>query len=219
MKESTMDTHNLITMLSKNAPAPRRTYIHYAGLSLLATLLCAIGLIAYTLGLRSDLLSLFSNKQQTFKYVFTTVLLLSTGLAWWQHGQIRHSIKTPLATIITVYGALLLMAMASIVKASGNTQALQTIILNSSAFWCVGVSITIATGISFMLTHLGQSQTPLNAKAHGYFAALFAISASLFAYALHCPFDEPLYIASWYSTAIILFTLIAGPILAKKSVW
>jgi hypothetical protein len=214
-----MNTNELITILSKNAPAPRRVYLRHMALSLLAALLCAIILIAYTIGLRPDLFELFSNHKQTFKYALTSVFLICSGFAWWRHGQAGRSIIYPLALITLFYILLITMAVISLIEINMDATKIKTLVFDATAFGCVGVTTALAAGISFVLLRLSQTQAPLNTRKHGYLSAFFAISMGIFAYTLHCPFDEPLYMVTWYTISLITFTLIAGPLLAHKQAW
>lgn len=212
-----MRTDELIALLATQTPPPRGVYLRRVALTLLALVAVAVAVVAATLGLRADLVDLFANGNRAFKYAFTTTLLLASGLAWWRDGKGARGGTGPLMFVLLVCGWLLILSVKSAFLT--DPAVLKATLFNRTAFYCVGVTSALALGASLILARLGRAMMPQDARTHGYLGALFAISIGLFAYALHCPADEPLYIATWYGLAVTAFTAAAGPVLARRAVW
>ena len=212
-----MQTDELINMMGGNPPDPRHVYLGQVRMILALTLCVAVAVVGLTIGFRADFANLFADPETFFKYGFATVMLVASGLAWWRHGQPGRTASGPLMFISLFMGWLLIMCVRSYYTKP--FEVLKTAVMESEGIRCAGIIFGLAICILPVLMRLNRRLAPPDAATHGYLSALFASSIGLFAFALHCPHDEPLYVAVWYVGSLIASTVIAGRFAARRASW
>lgn len=206
-------THTAHTHQQPVLDAPHATA--YRALVDLVSLFCALFVVVFvTMGLRSDLFFALDNFDAIFKALFVVVFAGGAGLAWWRHTQLGRSAEQPLMFVLLMFGWLLIMAVHSfyttdsanlqaILFASGGPRAAITI-------FCLGAAATLG------LMRISCPVTAGGTGTQAYVSAFFGIGMATYAYALHCPHDEPLYVAVWYGSAVAAFMGLVAPLLAAR---
>lgn len=213
-----MHTDELLALLASQAPEDRGAYLRRVRFALTATLIAAILFIAATIGLRDDLIvAFFSDPNRVFKYGFSFVVMVASGLAWWRSGQPGRSTKGPLMFVALFCGWLLVACVSSIY--GQNFDALRTQVMDPTGKLCSITIFGLGIPILYVLMRLNRAMAPVDTRAHGYLTALFSSSIAMFAFSLHCSHDHPLYIAIWYVGAVVLAVAVKGRVAMRRARW
>jgi hypothetical protein len=212
-----MRTDDLICMMAKSPPCScvkRNARIWLRVAVLFAAFLT---IVAGLLGFRADLAAMPHNPAMMFKYAFLAAVMVGSGIAWWYSGHPGRTYR------ISFYGLIFLgtfLACAGLHSAYTQSWAEMTVnVFDYTAFFCVGFIALYAAVGSAILCCITKCMAPTNERVHAFMTALFASSLGALAYGLHCPHDDPAYLALWYGGTALVFTLIATPILKKKQSW
>lgn len=211
-----MKTDELILALAADA--------HPQGLSLAAGLAVAVGLgavvaalgMALTLGLRADVLaSLLSSPRFVFKFVETGAVAfvaarLALGLARPAGRGNSALLLVPLGLLAGAVG----LELFSVPEASW----LARLVGVNWAVCLVAVPLLSLGPLALLLAALKRG-APESARRTGFVAGLAAGGIGAFFYAAHCPDDSPLFVAVWYSIAILGMGALGAALGARLLRW
>lgn len=211
-----MHTDDLICMMAKSPPCCTHKRNIRIWMRVLMLLLAFIAIVAALVGLRDDFALMRYDAQMLFKYATISAVTLGTGLAWWYSGHPGRSWKISFYGLIFMAGLLLAVTLRA-VYAEG--ASMMPYVFNEAAFLCVGFVSAFAVLGSAFLVRITGCMAPTNCRAHAIMTALFAASLGAFAFSMHCQQDHPGYLALWYGGTMLVYTLIAVPVLMKKQAW
>jgi|GEM_PF-5462559 len=211
-----MRTDDLICMMAKNPPCctHKRNIRIWISVAMLLAVFATI--VAVFIGVRDDFALIRYDAQMMFKYASLAAATVGTGLAWWYSGHPGRSWKISFYGLIFLAG-LVLAATLRAVNTEGTSMMPE--VFNKAAFLCVGFLSAFAVLGSAFLVRISQCMAPTNCRTHALMTALFATSLGAFAFGLHCTQDHPAYLMLWYGGTMLVYALIAVPVLMKKQAW
>jgi hypothetical protein len=205
-----MQTSELIDLLAKDdlTVRPDRRALPIA---LFSGLLVALFLIWSMLGIRP--LPVLMEPDVLGKLLFTFGLWMLTIPAFLRAlrpgARIGWRGFLPLiAAGVVVLGALIEMRLAP------GTQVWRF----ETPFCLVLIPLFALPGL-FLIALAAKSEAPTNLTRTGLFAGLVAGGLSASAYALHCPNDDPVYLAAWYLPAVLITGLIGRTLGTRILAW
>lgn len=201
-----MKTDDLINALIADGAgaSPRQTpswWVIFAGASVFAM----IAVVA-TVHIREDIGQALSNPRLLFKFVATFSLAIPAAALVMRIGR-------PVAKV-----SLLLLLIAPVVLAGGVVSEMllsdpgtwEARLLGAHALFCVG-AIPVFSLVPFAMVLMTLRQgAPTHLRLAGALAGLMGGAIGAAAYVLHCPDDSPFFLATWYSIAVAIVTLIGA---------
>lgn len=200
-----MKTDDLINLLAEDAPVRMRlgralAYALIAGIALSSILLMS------TIGMRHHMMDAIGTMRVEFKIAETLLLAILAARLVFQVGRpgaalaLRGwSLMLPLALLVVA-----IVAEMAVVP----EDSLKTRMMGNYAAFCVFfipvLSIAPLAGFLVALRSGAPDRPGLAGAAAGLAAG--AIAAAI--YAWHCPDDSPLFVATWYTLAITIVTLV-----------
>ena len=198
-----MKTSDLIDVLARDEapPSPRPGQLPMQlGLSIVLGLIVASVLLVPTLGVRSW--TRLANIDVMEKLVFTAGIGLLAMPALLRTlrpgGQSDARVFLPLLPAAAI-------ALAAIAQMIGDPA---TAVWRKDTPYCLIVIPLLSLPVLLLLAQAGRSFAPTDLPHAGLLTGLMAGSVAATIYALHCPNDDPVYLAAWYLPAIILSGLV-----------
>lgn len=174
------------------------------------TILAAV-VFAWDLGVRPDVATAMKRADFLFKFVVTLAVAVpavaSLVLAMRPGGRTRKSLLA-IGPIVLALGVG--VELLSTPAGSWGARA-----IGSNAVLCLLSIPVLALAPFFCLLYAARSGAPARPGVAGALCGLAAASIGAFLYAAHCPDDSPLFVAVWYTTAIVLATL-AGTLIGAR---
>jgi hypothetical protein len=212
-----MDTEELIQALARDGrPRAVSLSIVWWGAAGLATALAAIVFFA-TLEPRPDLATAAETPRLLFKIAVAIVLAFSAfglvsalsrpGEGW------RNAM--PYLAIVPVL--VLIGVIMELLSVPPDTWLVRLLGVNSVA--CLASIMLIGLGplaVFLVVLRYGAPTKPISA---GVVAGLFAGGIAATLYAVHCPDDSPLFVATWYTLAVAGLALIGAGAAHRFSRW
>jgi hypothetical protein len=211
-----MKTDDLINALAQDA-APRRPLGRTMMLAMGGSVLAAAILFAALLGPRDEMGSVIGTMRFSFK------MLLMTALAVTALGG-GAALARPGARVRGWFGALavlgMLLAVALAIElAVLPREAWVATLVGTNARLCLTMIPLLGAGPFVLLLLAARRGAPERPALGGAAAGLGAGALAATLYALHCPDDSPLFIATWYGIAIGALTLLGAAIGRKALRW
>jgi hypothetical protein len=170
----------------------------------------AISLLIYAvrMGLRPHIFDMFAEPRLLFKIGFPMAVFACAGPLALQLARPRGN---PRPLVITLLVLLAVLAAAVVVELSVLPPDLWRVRLigHNARFCMVMIPLLSAAPLigALIALHRGAAQNPgLAGAGAGLFAGAFAASL----YATHCPDDSPLFVATWYSLAILIVMVVGA---------
>lgn len=207
-----MKTDDLITLMTHDAPVGMR-YGRALMLALGAGIVISAVLLVVTVGLRHNMASVFETARVLFKIVVTLVLAVLAARLAMRIG--RPGAETRLPALLL--GVPLAMVAAAVVMelVALPSDSWRASLVGRNALFCLFfvpiLSLAPFAGLFWAL----KKGAPQNPTAAGAAAGLAASAIAAAIYAWHCPDDSPLFLATWYTTAIVAVTA-AGALLGRR---
>ncbi len=207
-----MKTDELISLLAQDAPVRGRLGAVLA-LALAGGAATALALLGGTIGLRPDLSSALESSRVLFKIGFTLLLAAFAGWMLFRVGRPGLKLRPRLRLLLVPLGLLLLAVSAELVvlPRARWMECLEGLHASFCLFFIPLVSVAPLVAILWALRGTAPADPGLAGAAAGLAAG--AIGAAV--YALHCPDDSPLFIATWYGLAILIVSA-AGYVAGRR---
>lgn len=200
-----MKTNDLISLLAEDASVGMRLGRMLA-LALLAGLIVSALILLSTVGVRPNLATAIETARVLFKIGFTLVLAVVACRLVFLVGRPGRSLRAR-GFQLAIPATLLAIAVSTELLMLPS-QAWTESLIGKNAGFCLFfipvLSLAPLAGFLFVLKN-GAPENPGLAGASAGLAA-GAIAAEL--YAFHCPDDSPLFLAVWYSIAVLLVTTV-----------
>ncbi|HEY7977900.1 MAG TPA: NrsF family protein [Rhizomicrobium sp.] len=199
-----MKTNDLITALSADAPEqqmpPRRAFL--IAIVLAAAIAAAIWI--GRLGLHHDFLQSWLTPRFAFKVFVTAVLAVTAVFAArdMARPEVEHS-----RLRLLLWSAPLLLVCAVIAELIALPQSLWMVrLVGHNARFCMTMIPLMSLGPLVLMLWAFRRGAPANPARAGALAGLVAAGIASVFYAMHCPDDSPLFVATWYTLAIGFIT-------------
>lgn len=207
-----MKTDQLIKLMVEDAPVQGRL-----GQRLAAAITLGIGVsflvLVVTVGLRADLVEAIGSPRVVFK-IATTVLLaaISAGLIF----IIARPGGSTDRKQLLLAGPIMLLALGAVAELLAVTpDTWQSRMMGNNARFCLFfIPILALPSFAAFLVALRHA-APDSPGGAGGVAGLASGAIASAIYAWHCPDDSPLFVATWYSLAIAIVTVL-GYVTGKK---
>lgn len=211
-----MKTNDLISLLAEDAPVRLRLGRRLA-FALIGGVVVAAILLLSTVGMRPDLASAIETARVQSKFMVTLALAIAACGLVFRIGRPGISLKP---WIFALVAAPLLLAAAVFAELAVLPEtSWHAAMMGRHARFCVFFVPVLALGpLAFFLFALRQG-APESPGIAGAVAGLAAGGIAASIYAWHCPDDSPLFVAVWYTTAIVIVTAIGGLIGSRLLRW
>jgi hypothetical protein len=203
-----MDTESLIRGLAKDTlPSAPRLSMVLAGA--LAASAIAGGVVFFAmLGPRPDIALAAQTPRFLFKFVLTLALALTAASAF----AALSRPGAPVAWATRLLAVAPMLALAAVVAElfmlpSGQWEARW---IGTNAALCLTFIPLIGLAPLAILLWAMRQGAPTSPRAAGALAGLLAGGIAATFYAAHCFDDSPLFVATWYTLAIALLTLVGA---------
>ncbi|CAN7324733.1 NrsF family protein [Mesorhizobium amorphae] len=162
----------------------------------------------FTIGPRSDIMIAMHTMRFLSKFVFT-IVLAGTAFA------LIHALSTPGASTgkaATWMAAAPLLVLAAVVLELFAVPEAQwgTRLVGSNMMICMGFIPLIGIGPLAIFLWMLRYGAPTRPVLAGAVAGLLAGGLAATFYAAHCVDDSPLFVATWYTVAIIILTALGA---------
>jgi hypothetical protein len=211
-----MKTDDLIRALTADTTAqalpPRRAWLAAGG----AAVLIAAAVFTITLGPRPDIEAAAWTARFLFKLAVTLALVLAAFRVLIALARPGAATANRLAWLVAVPVALAAAVVAELVALP--TELWEPRLIGTNALVCLTYIPLIGIGplVAFLLAL--RNGAPTSPARAGAVAGLLAGGVAAAFYALHCPDDSPLFVATWYTIAIAALTALgalAAPRIAR----
>lgn len=196
-----MNTNDLISRIAADAGPPATSPDRMLILALLAAVLAVAAVFPILAGpLRSDLDLIVQSPQLAAKFAVTLSLLGSAAvvlrLASVPVGSVRRGLRA-----LWLPAALLAAAVVGEIATLPAGEAYGQLVGNNALVCLVKLPALGALPLAILILAIRHA-APARPGLAGLAAGLTAGAVAATAYALYCPDDSPLFVATWYSIAI-----------------
>jgi hypothetical protein len=182
-----------------------------------AALVVAVGLFAWLLGPRSDVLEAVGSPRFLLKFVETILLAATAGLLAIRLMRPGAPTGAATAALAAAPVVLVLAVVAELMLVPAS--AWEARLVGSNSRICLTfiplLSVPVLLAALYALRH-GAATRP---RLAGIVAGLLAGGVGATLYASHCIDDSPLFVATWYSLAIALVAAAGGLIGPRVLRW
>ncbi len=186
------------------------------GLLLVAAVLVS-GVAAWRYGLRPDIVAGAPNPMVVLRLGTLALLGLATGLA--AIASVRPAVGTLRTGWQWALAAALLFPLAALVAMAWNGATAPVALAADYGETCLRISLASAMFVGGALTVWLRQGASVRPRLTGWLTGLAAGSFGTFAYALHCPMIDIVYIGVWYSAAIAVAALAGRLIVSPLLRW
>jgi len=179
--------------------------------------LAALALLLATLGLRADLLQVLPQPRFAFKLLVTLCLAIPALV-------LLPRVATPLASTRALSRALWLAPLVLLAGVLLELAVLPNDLWMASAIghnsrWCLAMVPLLATAPLAATLYCLRQAAPAKPARAGAVAGLVSGGFAAAIYALHCTDDSPLFVALWYTTAVLFVTAVGAGLAARLARW
>lgn len=211
-----MKTDDLILVLSADAGSRSRPVGRALALAIGAGGLAAIILFATTMGARLDI----SSALATWRFDLKLALLAGAFVA-----AVVDCLRVSSPTADGKPNRLVLVVVALLAAAVGLEIGVTPQaewwpqLVGTNALLCLSAIPMLAVVPLLTILHAMRSGAPRLPARAGQAAGTLAASAAALLYATHCFDDSPLFVATWYTLAIALVSLVGAVVGARVLKW
>ncbi len=203
-----METQELIKALAADTRRSGMTMTRAWFLAALAAVATAAVVFFVLLGPRADIASAAETVRFLFKFVVTTALAASAFALLYVMARPEAGARRMLARLAVAPALLLAAIIAELAVTSPDTWPARLVGTNSLV--CLTFIPLIGIGPLALLLAALRHGAPSHPTLAGAMAGLTAGGIAATFYAAHCTDDSPLFVATWYTIAIAMLTLIGA---------
>jgi hypothetical protein len=213
---SSSETDNLIQTLARQAGAERdRTTFAFDRTFLITTALAlavSVAMVLILVGLRPDLLAV--GRRTPFAFKIASTLSLACGGFFLA----RRSVRPGSAglSLLALLPGVLLLAFRGVTDRSGLPVMGHS---DVSAAVCVGTILMVSMPALWLILRALRTGAATRPGIAGALAGLLSGALGAAAYALGCTSDAGLFVAIWYSAAILMMTGLGAAIGRRVLAW
>jgi hypothetical protein len=212
-----MQTGNLINALAADSlpeRIPSRRSVHG---SMLAGALVAIGFFLLTMGVRPDFADALRTPRFPFKFVVTLALVLSMAPQLVRVASPLWNGSLPRKTLLAAPVLLLVAVVIELFALPPGTWV--GYLVGSNALLCLSVIPLLSVPTAAALLLAMRRGAPTQPRVAGAFCGLVAAGVAATIYASHCVDDSPLFVATWYTLAVVFVTCVTAGIGGRLLRW
>ncbi len=207
-----MKTDELIALLAEDAPV-RMRHGRTMALALLVGAASSIAYMVLFVGIRPDMQAVVDTPRVFFKICQTLILAVVAAALVFQMGRPGVSLKA--RALALVLPTVLLVVGVTTELVAVPEQNWMASMMGHYADYCIFyVPVLSLAPLACLLLALKEA-APDNPGLAGAVAGLAAGAIAASVYAWHCPDDSPLFLAVWYTMAIMI-VIFAGFILGRR---
>jgi hypothetical protein len=200
-----MKTDDLIRALAADHVPRHTSPTRMLGVATVLGLIVATALFAVVLGPRPDFTTVMAEPRFVFKFVVTLVL---AATAFMLGRRLLGPLDAGAPSWLALLAAPFLLALAVAIELSVlPSDSWREELIGSNALLCLASVPLLALPILIAVLAALRRGAPVRPGLAGAVAGLLAGALGAALYAAHCIDDSPLFVATWYSTAIALVTL------------
>ena len=211
-----MKTDDLISMLAEDAPVRTRLGPMLLRALILGTVFSA-ALLLLTIGIRHNMATAIETARVLFKIATTLTLAVTACGLVFRIG--RPGVPLKLASLALLLPLALVIAGVATELTAIPEDAWRAALLGRNAAFCIFfipvLSLAPLAGFIWAL----KNAAPENPTLGGAVAGLASAGLATALYAWHCPDDSPLFLATWYTTATAIVTVIGAIIGSRYLRW
>lgn len=198
-----MKTENLIDLLAQDATVGP-TLTSRVTMALAVGAGAAVALFLAVLGVRPDILGAAQTARFLFKILFVLALLACSVGAVVRAGRPAAGLGSWSRLLVALLIVLVVAVAAELVVTPPSFWAAR--LIGRNAAFCLVVIPALALAPLVLLLFALREGAPSHPGLAGAVAGLVASAIAASLYAVHCPDDSPLFVATWYSlaTAIVV---------------
>jgi hypothetical protein len=196
-------TAQLIDVLAQDAPVKWGLSSRLA-MAIAAGAAIAAALFMAGVGVRPDMSVASHTMRVQFKFLFALTVLSGAAGAMAQAGR-PDGARGPWAFILATAPMLLGVAIVAELLATPPQSWMPNLIGRNAVYCLILIPALALAPLACLLFVLTESAPPRPGWA-GAAAGLVAGGIAAFLYASHCPDDSPLFVAAWYSCALVVVT-------------
>lgn len=196
-----MKTDDLISLMAQDAPVRVRLG-RIVSLALIGAAIVAFASLLATIGLRSDLGLAVETVRVLFKVAITLAFALGAGSLLLRIGQPGVPVRGRVRLLLLSVGVLALGVGLELLVLP--MSAWRPALMGHYALFCLVYIPAFAALPLVMLLAALRHAAPADPGLAGAAAGLAAGTIAAAVYALHCVDDSPLFLATWYSLAILM---------------
>jgi len=209
-------TDDLISMLAEDAPVRTRLGPMLLRALILGTIFSA-ALLLLTIGIRHNMATAIETARVLFKIATTLTLAVTACGLVFRIG--RPGVPLKLASLALLLPLALVIAGVATELTAIPEDGWRAALLGRNAAFCVFfipvLSLAPLAGFIWAL----KNAAPENPTLGGAVAGLASAGLATALYAWHCPDDSPLFLATWYTTATAIVTVIGAIIGSRYLRW
>jgi hypothetical protein len=205
-------TDELIDLLAKDAPV-RMRHGRMMALALLVGAAISIACMVLFVGVRPDIQTVFDTPRVFFKICQTLILAVVAVALVFSIGRPGIALKTR-ALAFALPAVLLVVGIATELAVVPEQNWMTSMIGNYADYCIFYVPVLSLAPLACLLLALKEA-APDKPGLAGAVAGLAAGAIAAAIYAWHCPDDSPLFLAVWYTTAIMIVTF-SGFVVGRK---
>lgn len=207
-----MKTEELIALMTQDTPVGMR-YGRAMVIAMVVGFALSVLLLLFTVGLRHNMATVFETARVLFKVVVTILLAILAIRLVIRIGRPGEEVRIP---ALLLFAPALMVALAVVAELTVlPSNAWRVSLVGGNALFCLFfvpvLSLAPFAGLFWAL----RKGAPANPTAGGAAAGLAAGAMAAAIYAWHCPDDSPLFVATWYTLALIVVTA-AGAIVGHR---
>lgn len=203
-----MKTDDFITALSADDQAPGPAPGRAIALALLAGVIVAGVLFLAMLGPRPDAMQAMHTMRYDFKFVVSVILAASAGVLIWRFAR-PQAVSREAQLLLLAAPVLLAAAVLIELFVLPSAQWMPQLMGHNSRKCMMFIPILAIVPLGALLYALRSGASFMPART-GAIAGLIAGGIGAAFYAMHCPDDSPLFVATWYTIAIAAVTALGA---------
>lgn len=199
-----MKTDELINLLAADSRPPVR-YRRFAGWTLAGAVAASLLLLLVSVGLRPGMMDALTGLRVAFKVTETALTALLASRLALLAGRPGQGLRQAALALVAPAGLLAVAVGAELYVLPAEVWG-RSLLGKHAAFCVFFIPVLALAPLAAFLLALKQA-APDNPGLAGGLAGLAAGSIAASIYAWHCPDDSPLFLATWYGTAVALVCL------------
>jgi hypothetical protein len=209
-------TEELIRVLAADGVRPVVPVTRKLWRALALGVLASIALFLLLLHPRADIPRAIFTVRFDFKLVFALSVAVAAALFLRENARpfVPERWRWPL-----IVGPILLVAGVIVELATQPVTAWETRLVGHNAVHCLSLIPVLSLPLAICLFTALRHAAPMKPALAGATAGLVASGVGSMLYALTCPDDSPLFVATWYSIAILLVTSVAAGVGRRLLRW
>ena len=212
-----MKTRELIDALAADATVPTPLWNRRATILISGGLIFSALIFLIFLGIRPDMSVAISDPHVIFKFLFSGSVIVFTGFLTSALLKPGQDLASTLKWIALPFTTLVIGVIGQMMTSPAHF--LLSGLIGRYPDACLRNIPILAAGPLICLMLIGRRGAPIYPQFAGLIIGTLSGGLGALLYALHCPDDSALFVATWYSLAILITSLIGLVVGARVLRW